>query len=171
MRLFHVSEEENLQIFVPRPVTRTDLDLSKSYVWTVNESCLPNFLTPRDCPRVTWHLTDRTTAADRERFFSSAGQTHGVAIEWDWFGRMKNTVLYLYEFDPKAFALQDKTAGYFVSERTLCPTAIYRIDDLFAALAERNVEFRCVDRLWKLRDEIAQSTLNWSFCRMGNAQR
>ena len=41
----------------------------------------------------------------------------------------------------------------------------------FAALAERNVEFRCVDRLWKLRDEIAQSTLNWSFCRMGNAQR
>ena len=41
MRLFHVSEEENLQIFVPRPVSRTDLDLSKSYVWTVNERCLP----------------------------------------------------------------------------------------------------------------------------------
>lgn len=84
---------------------------------------------------------------------------------------MRETVLYLYEFQLQDFVLQDETAGYYVSEQTQIPTAKYRIDDLFAALAVRNVELRCVHRLWKLRDELLNSTLNWSFCRMGNAQK
>lgn len=171
MRLFHVSEEKDIRFFDPRPVTRRDLDQSKRYVWALNERYLPNFLTPRDCPRVTWHVQEGTAREDCERFFSSQGQTHGVAIEWDWFGRMRETVLYLYEFHPQGFVLQDGQAGYYVSEQPQTPIAQHRIDDLFDALAQRNVEFRCVHRLWKLRDEIAQSTLGWSFCRMGNAQR
>ncbi len=51
MRLFHVSEEKDIRFFDPRPVTRRDLDQSKRYVWALNERYLPNFLTPRDCPR------------------------------------------------------------------------------------------------------------------------
>ncbi|WP_408632547.1 DUF6886 family protein [Mobilitalea sibirica] len=32
---------------------RLDIDNSKGLVWAITEQCLPNFLTPRDCPRVS----------------------------------------------------------------------------------------------------------------------
>ena len=47
---------------------------------------------------------------------------------------------------------------------------IYRIDDLFMELFNRNAELRIVDNLWSIADEIKQTTLNWSMCRMRNAQ-
>lgn len=43
MRLFHVSEESDIQVFQPRLPTRTDLDLTKGLVWAIDEKCLPNF--------------------------------------------------------------------------------------------------------------------------------
>lgn len=55
MRLFHVSEESNIEIFVPRKPSGNDIDKSAGLVWSVSEACLPNFLTPRDCPRATYH--------------------------------------------------------------------------------------------------------------------
>ncbi|EQB87651.1 hypothetical protein M918_08130 [Clostridium sp. BL8] len=51
MRLFHVSEESNIKIFQPRIPYRDDLDKRKGLVWAINERCLPNFLTPRDCSK------------------------------------------------------------------------------------------------------------------------
>ena len=52
MRLFHVSEENNIKIFHPRQPSRNDLDKSVGLIWAINETCLPNFLTRRDCSRV-----------------------------------------------------------------------------------------------------------------------
>lgn len=43
-------------------------------------------------------------------------------------------------------------------------------NDLFSELLKRNVEIRVVDNLWNIADEVKMSTLNWSLCRMGNAQ-
>lgn len=57
MRLFHVSEESNIEFFNPSIPTRTDLDNYIGFVWAINENCLPNFLTPRNCPRVSVGLT------------------------------------------------------------------------------------------------------------------
>ena len=71
MRLFHVSEEENIEIFNPRLPYREDLDKTKGLVWAINEECLPNFLTPRNCPRVTYHCSEDTTEADKEKYLSS----------------------------------------------------------------------------------------------------
>ena len=65
MRLFHVSEEADITVFHPSLPTRTDLDPAVGLVWAIDEARLPNFLTPRDCPRVTYHIGENTTEAVR----------------------------------------------------------------------------------------------------------
>ena len=170
MRLFHVSEESNIDIFNPRIPERDDLDKGTGLVWAIDEKRLPNFLTPRDCPRVTYHIGEKTTANDREAFFSSSTTEHVVVIESGWFDVMKNTCLFLYEFHPVEFELQDDIAGYYVSKTAQVPIAKYTVTDLFSALFERNVELRVVDNLWDISDRIKGTTLNWSICRMGYAK-
>ncbi|MCL2530859.1 MAG: hypothetical protein FWE40_01720 [Oscillospiraceae bacterium] len=169
MRLFHVSAEPNIAQFVPRIPTRDDLSKSKGLVWAINKQCLPNFFTPRECPRVTYHAADHTTATDIAKFFSSTSR-HCLAIEQAWLKQMLDVTLYIYEFDSANFVLQDACAGYYVSEKTEIPLHVTAIDDVFAALFERNVEVRLVDNLWPLRDAVVASTLNFSICDMWNAQ-
>ncbi|QAA32542.1 DUF6886 family protein [Clostridium manihotivorum] len=170
MRLFHVSEESDIEVFNPRIPSRTDLDNTKGLVWAITEQCLPNFLTPRNCPRVTYYKTEDSSAEDVERYFSSKSCSHVLAIEHKWFEVMKNTTLYLYEFEDTNFYLQDETAGYYVSETVQVPIQKLVITNLFDELIKRNVEIRIVDNLWDLRDCIVKSTLSWSMCRMGYAQ-
>lgn len=170
MRLFHVSEESDIAKFIPRTPTRDDLDKNTKLVWAIDEDRLPNFLTPRNCPRVTYYVGKDTTVEDKRKFFSSSTVSHVVAIENLWFEKMKNTTLYLYEFNEKDFVLQDATAGYYVAKTTQIPKAKYEITDLFSELIKRNVEIRIVDNLWDMAEEVEKSTLNWSFCRMTFAQ-
>ncbi len=131
MRLFHVSEEANIDIFYPRIPTRNDLDKTVGLVWAVDEERLPNFLTPRDCPRVTYHIGKKTNKDDEEKFFTSSTVKYAVIIESKWFNRMKDTTLYLYEFDIDNFELQDDVAGYYVSKTPQVPIAKYIVSDLF----------------------------------------
>src|SRR5690606_10361301 len=91
MRLFHVSEEDDIPIFVPRIPNRNDLDQQKGLVWAINEQCLPNYLTPRNCPRVTFHCNENTTEYDKKTYLSSETINHVIAIEHIWFERMKST--------------------------------------------------------------------------------
>lgn len=169
MRLFHVSEEPDIQVFEPRLSKRRDLDQTVGLVWAIDEARLPNFLTPRDCPRVASHVGKQTTDADRNRFFSSSGVSHAVVVESKWFQTIKNTTLYLYEFQPEGFVLQDDTAGYYVATTTQNPKGKYVVTDLFGELITRNVEIRITDNLWDIADAVKNSTLNWSLCRMANA--
>ena len=171
MRLFHVSEESNIEVFEPRLPLRKDLDPLVGLVWAIDESRLPNFLTPRDCPRVTYHVGVLTTDEDRQRFFSTSTVTHAVVIESKWFRAMNNATLYVYEFDTADFVLQDSIAGYYVATTTQTPTAKYVLTDLFGELIKRNVEIRIADNLFDIADAVKASTLNWSLCRMGNAVR
>jgi len=170
MRLFHVSEEANISIFKPRKPLRDDLDKELGLVWALNERCLPNYFTPRDCPRVTYHAAEHTTGEDIDRFFSSHSR-HCVAIEHAWYEKMRKTRLFLYEFDPANFYLQDLCAGYYVSEQVERPISVTAVDNLFDALFDRGVEVRILDRLWPLADAVKESTLYWSLCRMRNANR
>jgi hypothetical protein len=170
VRLFHVSEEDNIQIFVPRLPSRSDLDKSIGLVWAIDESRLPNFFTPRDCPRVTYHIGKNTTELDKKKFFTSSTVTHTLVIESRWLDKMKNTILHLYEFNVADFILQDDVAGYYVATTAQIPMAKYQINDLFSELLNRNIEIRIVDNLWDIANEIKTSSLNWSLCRMGYAQ-
>lgn len=170
MRLFHVSEESNIEVFNPRTPTRNDLDKNVGLVWAIDEERLPNFLTPRDCPRVTYHIGKNTNESDKSKFFTSLSVDHVVVIENSWFDKMKSTTLYLYEFDITNFELQDEIAGYYISKTPQVPIAKHQVSDLFSELIQRNVEIRIADSLWKIADEVKASTLNWSLCRMNNAK-
>ena len=116
MRLFHVSEEENIKVFHPSLPTRSDLDNTVGLVWAIDEVRLPIFLTPRDCPRVAYYGGANTSELDRKLFFSSPTVKHAIIIENNWFDRMKSTTLYLYEFNINDFEQQDEIAGYYVSK-------------------------------------------------------
>ena len=170
MRLFHVSEESDIKVFHPRLPKRNDLNPDIGLVWAINEECLPNFLTPRDCPRVTYHICKTATEADIAAHISSSSARHVVAIESAWFERMKNTALYIYEFDSESFVLQDETAGYYVSETSCTPVAKHMVTDLFAELFARGVEVRIVDNLFDLQGKIQKTSFAWSMCRMANAR-
>ncbi|WP_226658256.1 DUF6886 family protein [Guptibacillus hwajinpoensis] len=169
MRIFHVSEEDDIHEFQPRVPTRQDLDQTTGLVWAVNEACLPNYLTPRNCPRICFHVGPNTSDADKEMYLSASGQ-HVVIIENSWFERMTNTKLYLYEFDPIYFNLQDDNAGYYVSEVTQVPMSKIKIENPLHELFRRQVEVRFVNHLWDLYDDIQQTTLRWSMCRMRHAR-
>ena len=169
MRLFHVSEDPNIQVFHPRLPTRQDLDPNTGLVWAIDEARLPNFLTPRDCPRVTYHVGPQTTEADKKQFFSSSGVRHAVVIERKWYTAMQKSALYVYEFDTRDFVLQDTVAGYYVAVTTQYPIRKYVLPDLFAELMNRNIEIRIVDQLWDMAEAVRTSSLNWSLCRMRNA--
>ncbi|MGF9979281.1 DUF6886 family protein [Viridibacillus arvi] len=166
MRLFHVSEEQNIEVFEPRIPSRQDLDQTIRLVWAINEKCLPNFLTPRNCPRVCFHSNALTSKVDKTRYLSSSPSNHVVVIENKWLQKMKNTKLYLYEFDSMEFNLFDENAGYYVSEKNQVPINCIEITDLIGALSNRNVELKTVDSLWQLHDEVQHSTLGFSMCRM-----
>ena len=169
MRLFHVSEEADIEVFEPRLPKRKDLDQSIGLVWAIDEERLPNFLTPRNCPRVAYNVGCQTTNADKKQFFTSSGVSHAIVVEGKWFHAIKNTILYLYEFHTDDFVLQDSIAGYYVATTTQYPKAKYVLTDLFSELIKRNVEIRIADNLWDIADEVKSSTLNWSLCRMANA--
>ena len=169
MRLFHVSEESNIEVFEPRLPKRKDLDQTVGLVWAINEDCLPNFLTPRDCPRVSYHASENTTESDKSRFFSSTGVDHAVVIESGWYKRVRETTLYIYEFSTDDFELLDPVAGYYVAKETQYPKDKFRVYDLLGELLKWNVEVRFVDNLWQIADAVKISSLNWSLCRMANA--
>lgn len=170
MRLFHVSQKSNIEKFVPIKPYRKDLKHSPPFVWALNEKCLPNFLTPRDCPRVTYHVGNNSKQSDIDKYFSSSKSSHVIAIEQCWFERMKNTTLYIYELNPSNFYLQDEMAGYYVSENIEIPIRKIVYNDLFIELFNRNIEVRILPEIWRLCDEITKTSLNWSMCRMGNTQ-
>jgi len=169
MRLFHVSEEANIAQFVPRLPTRKDLDPTVALVWAINEQCLPNFFTPRECPRITYHADEQSNAEDIARFFSGHNR-HAMCIEQAWHKAMLACTLYIYEFDPAGFVLQDDIAGYYVSTQAQTPIGVTRIDDIYGALFARNVEVRLLDNLWPMERAVKQSTLRWSICDFALAQ-
>lgn len=81
MHLYHVSEEPNIELFEPRLPNRNDLDKKVGLVWAIDENRLPNFLTPRDCPRVTYYIGENTSQEDIDKYFTSSSIRHTVIIE------------------------------------------------------------------------------------------
>lgn len=141
---------------------------AKGLVWCLTEPALPNWLTPRDCPRVGYRAIDSSSEEDIARFFSSTSR-HCVVIERDWLARMLTTTLFVYEFDSVNFYF-DETAGFYVSDQTEVPISVTVYNDLFGELFRRDVEIRILNNLWELASSIQQSTLKWSLCRMKYAK-
>jgi hypothetical protein len=168
MKLVHVSEESNIEIFIPRIPYRKDVGQSKGLVWALTEHQLKKFLTPRDCPRITYCTNETTTQEDIQKYFTTSSR-YCIAIENCWFKTMANTTIYAYEFDSTNFYFDDD-AGFYVSDHTEIPISITKYDDLFETLFEMDIEIRILNNLWGLAEELKKTSLNISMCRMGYAK-
>lgn len=136
-------------------------------VWAVDEAHVANFLTPRECPRITYAHGPRTTSADAERFLGGASRV--VAFEAAWLERLRACVLHLYELPPASFRLEDAGAGYWISEVAVEPVGVRTERDLLAALATAGVEVRVLQDFWPLRDAVANSSLEFSIMKTDRA--
>jgi hypothetical protein len=169
--LFHVSEQPGIDEFVPKPVPSPDSAVEGDAVWAIDEAHLPNYLLPRDCPRVTYGISTETTAADRQRFFAHTNAEKIIAIEADWFHRVQNCRLYIYELAAETFEIIDRGAGYWISRSAVKPLAVREMNDLLLPILERGIELRVMPNLWPLRDALTQSSVSYSIIRVRNAKK
>jgi len=139
-------------------------------VWAIDYEHLHNYLLPRDCPRVTFYASEQSDPRDVERLMGGTSAKHVVAIETPWLPKIQKECLYQYEFDSAGFTLVDEVAGYWISRRPAIPVAENKIDNILAALLEHDVELRIMPYLWKLREVVINSTLQYSIIRMNKAQ-
>lgn len=165
MRLFHISEEVNIEHFEPRPCTRKELH-GKNYVWAISEAKLPNYLLPRDCPRISFFKSGNNKA---EILMRGVTASMVIAIEKNWLPVIQQTTLYQYEMNPINFQLVDETAGYYVSEQVETPIHKIIITNILNTLLHHDIELRILPSLWELREQVIHSTLGFSIIRMRNA--
>lgn len=163
MTVYHVSEESNIEVLEPRQ----DDGAEEALVWAIDDAHLRNYLTPRQCPRVTFYAGPRTSVADRERFLGSSAAV--VAVEAAWFARMQSCRLFCYHLPAESFTSFDETAGYFVSRISVTPVSVECVSDPVSAILTRGVELRILPSLWSLRDAVVASTLEFSVIRWRNA--
>lgn len=168
-RLFHVSEEGHLDIFHPRPLPEPRKDAPSLAVWAIDEDHLPNYLLPRDCPRVTFRATPASKNYDVDAFFDNSQARRMIVVEQGWLDRILKTALHLYEFPAVPFRLLDISAGYHVSQEAVIPLSVREISDPLQEIAESGYELRLVPNLWPVYDGVTRSSLDYSIIRMRNA--
>jgi hypothetical protein len=169
-RLFHISEQPGISIFTPRPSPSHFENITGSVVFAISDQLLHNYLLPRDCPRVTFYAGTNTTDADKQKFIGNTTSNHVVAVESGWYQQIKETTLYCYEFLSDDFMLIDECAGYYVSYKPVVPIAVTVIDDIMAALLNRDIELRFMPSLIDIADATRNSSLQFSLIRMRNAK-
>jgi hypothetical protein len=168
-RLFHVSEIPAIARFDPRPVNAFDSRVSGEAVWAIDDEHLPNYLVPRDCPRVTYVCHAQTLEDDRRYFFGPSKAKRIVAIEPRWLQRAMTTTIYIYEMPFDAFECIDTHAGHFISRRSVKPMDVREISNPLAEMLNHDVELRVVGDLLALQEAVAQSTLSFSSTKLQNA--
>ncbi len=167
--IFHISEDDSITIFKPRPSPSFYAAIKGDVVFGIDGKLLHNYLLPRECPRVTYYATEKTSEQDKRIFLNSAAQ-YVIIIEASWIPVIQQTRLYCYSFDPEGFSLLDACAGYYISYEAVKPLEVIRIDNILLALANRqNMELRIVPGLEIIANSIIHSSLNYSLIRMRNA--
>ncbi|SFI34202.1 hypothetical protein SAMN02799624_00466 [Paenibacillus sp. UNC496MF] len=168
MKLYHFSENPDIQRFVPRQLPYRLHE--PAMVWAIDERRACNYYFPRDCPRVCFWTEAETTAEDRERFFGFSRASHIVAVEAGWLDRIRDAKLYRYAFEPGPFESYDGNAGYYVARHEVEPASVERVDDCLGLLAAAGVEVRVTPSLHPLKEALPASTVNFSMIRMANAR-
>lgn len=173
-RLFHFSDDPEIDIFNPRPL-RVAVDrgpdcewLNGSLVWATDEAHSLLYLFPRECPRIVIWPTSETTESDRRAWFGST-QCRAIAyIEEDWLDRVRSTVLFRYLMPPGTFEDIDDV-GMWVSRSPVVPLGMDRLTNLNFQLAAEGVELRSLPLLSPLKP-VWQTTLHASGIRTRNAK-
>jgi hypothetical protein len=170
-KVFHISEEAGIKRFDPRPPPSIVNGNERPCVWAIDSKHLPNYLFPRDCPRVTFHAIGSTEASDIENHLGNERERHVVAIETRWLQACIHNPIACYAFDATEFHPLDNGAGYVVAYAPVKPLSERIIRSPIEELTKYKVEIRILPNLWGLRDQILASTLQYSFIRMRNAKK
>jgi len=166
-RLFHFSEDPNIELFVPH-VAPTSAE-REPFVWAVDEMHAPSYWFPRDCPRVCCWTTD--SHSERANPLVALGGTRRLhALELGWVERFRHCQLFVYELDSAPFFSHVPDAGYWVARDNIVPLSVHPVGDLIARHAEAGIELRIVKNLWPLIDAVVASGLEFSIIRKANAQ-
>src|SRR5690348_191412 len=165
MRLYHVSEEGPFTVLAPRLSPPGTPYEGRRLVWAIDEQHLPNYLVPRDCPRVCWAATPNSTGL----LASTADRV--IVIEEAWADRARNARLLVHELEPQGFELLDAVAGYWVSNSDAPVVGVQLVEDCLAYLAQRAVEVRIEDNLWPYVDAVVDAGGEFSVIRARNAHR
>lgn len=174
MRLFHFSDDPNIKRFVPRPVlVPTERPAGQEWlngplVWAVSEFYQANYLFPRDCPRILLWLDDDTTPEDRKLWWGTRDCRTIAHIEWDWFERVRDGVLYRYEFSVDLFERLSNSMWIARTEAEVI--ARETIDSLPEALREHGAELRIMHSLTALLDVWSNTSLAVSGIRLHHAK-
>ena len=173
MQLFHFSEDPAIEIFTPRPVVVPSKRppgcewLNGPLVWAIDDWHQAMYFFPRDCPRILIWPTDKTVAADRERYWGSSTSRMIAFIERRWLARMSSAMINRYELPPSSFeSLGD--AGMWVARTVVYPLQRMIFSDMTLALELQNVELRPVDDLAQFKD-LWNTSLHASGIRLRNA--
>ena len=168
-KIFHISENGEIDIFKPRPSPSRFKKLDADVVFGISGKLLHNYLLPRDCPRVTYYAGNETSQADRETFLQTSADSV-IAIESGWIPTIEKSILFCYEFDGETFSMIDECADYYVSFEAVKPLNIRRIDNILEELFKRkNLELKILPELWTIADKVVKSSLNFSLIRTRNA--
>lgn len=170
MRLFHISEDDTIDLFEPRPSPSSGNGVTEPSVWAIDQHHLRNYLLPRDCPRVTYYPVPTSTPEDIARLIGPSGAPHVVAIEAAWFERAYKGRLCIYEFRADTFLALDLGAGYHVSTVPVTPIGKRIVERPLEELVSMGSELRVISSLWPLCDAVIASSLQFSCIRMRNAQ-
>jgi hypothetical protein len=168
-RLYHISEGGSIAVFEPRLPPSSDSGVQGDVVWAIDEEHLPNYLLPRDCPRVTFKASERTTSEDRGALLGGSTGQRVVAIETAWLERIRPCHLYVYQMPKSDFQLADRSAGYWIARIPVAPINVTEVVDCLAEIEKCGAELRIYDALWPLYDVVVSSTLDFSVIRMRNA--
>jgi len=169
IRLFHISQDPNIKIFIPRPSPSEINGLKGNVVFAISERLLHNYLLPRDCPRVTFFAKPESLRSDIQKFFGQTAAEYIITVENNWYRLIQNTTIYCYEFSPDNFLVVDEGAGYYISYESVTPIKTSTILDPISELLIRNVELRFTPELWLLADQVIKSSLQYSLIKMRNA--
>ncbi|BCJ47739.1 hypothetical protein GCM10010168_20980 [Actinoplanes ianthinogenes] len=162
-QLFHVSEEGPFAVMHPRPSPAGTPHEGREWVWAVDGARLPNYLLPRQCPRVCWS----SVCVKHDLLRAPAERV--IAVEHRWAPELLSAGLTVHRLDPTGFTLLDATAGYWVSEQAAQVIETHRVENCFAALAEHGVEVRLTSSLWPYVDAVVRAEAEFSAIRMRNA--
>lgn len=159
-RLFHLSEESDIEPFVPRPPQAHPE--SESLVWAIDEAHSPFYLLPRECPRIgIWNL-------------EHGPQEMQIYVQENWRERIQQTTLYRYEFDPSNF-VDRKDHGVWTSSIVVEPIAKVIITQLEEELERAQVNLHYIldlktkaEELYDFERNDWKTSLHVSMTRMRN---
>lgn len=174
MRLFHFSENPEIDIFIPRPVrvsVERPLDrawLNGPLVWAIDDEHQPMYLFPRECPRILLWTTTTTKTEDYNYWWQGSSSKVLAYIEEAWFERVKNATIYRYEMPVSPFE-DINDAGMWVAKTAVKPLRLDALSNLSEEHWAHDVELRVVETLLPLKG-VWRTSLHASVIRLRNAQ-